>query len=287
MTTGRTDRSEPFRRELRALLGAALAAAILAGPAGGAVAETFITVASTTSTENSGLLRDILPKFRAKSGIEVRVVAVGTGAALRLGQNGDADVVLVHAREAEDAFVAAGHGIDRRDVMYNDYVIVGPKADPAGISGMKEAGRALARIAEAAAPFASRADDSGTHKAELALWQAAGVDPKPGSGKWYFETGSGMGATLNTAAGRDAYALTDRATWLAHRNRGTLAVLVEGDERLFNPYGVIQVNPARHPHVKEEAARAFIGWLTGPDGQAAIAGFRSGGEQLFFPSVRR
>lgn len=269
------------RFALAAASGLALLAALPAA------AQEFITVASTTSTDNSGLLRDILPMFRAKSGIEVRVVAVGTGAALRLGQNGDADVVLVHAREAEDAFVAAGHGIDRRDVMYNDYVLVGPAADPAGIAGMTDAARALARIGEAAASFASRADDSGTHKAELALWRAAGTDPKPGSGRWYFETGSGMGAALNTAAGRDAYALTDRATWLAHRNRGTLAVLVEGDERLFNPYGVILVNPVRHPHVKEAAARAFLDWLTGPEGQAAIAGFRRGGEQLFFPGARR
>ncbi|MPY70323.1 MAG: sulfate transporter [Alphaproteobacteria bacterium] len=255
-----------------------------AGPA--RAADPYITVASTTSTDNSGLFRDILPKFEARTGIGVRVVAVGTGAALKLGAKGDADVVLVHARAAEDRFVADGFGVDRRDVMYNDYVVVGPKDDPAGIEGMTDAAAAFARIAAKGVPFSSRGDDSGTNKKELQLWQAAGIDPKPHSGTWYFETGSGMGATLNTAAGRGTYALSDRATWLAFRNRAGLAIAVEGDRRLFNPYGVMLVNPAKHGHVKVKEARMFMDWLTGPAGQAAIAAFRPGGRQLFFPNAK-
>ena len=249
-------------------------------------AERFITVASTTSTEQSGLFGHLLPAFTAKSGIEVRVVAVGTGQALRLGERGDADVVLVHDRTSELKFVEAGHGVDRRDVMYNDYVLVGPKADPAAVRSAGVAA-ALRRTAEAKTPFASRGDDSGTHKSELRLWRDAGIDPQPGTGSWYRETGSGMGPTLNTAAGMDAYTLTDRGTWLSFKNRQNLEILVQGDEQLFNQYGVMLVNPARHPHVKERDARLFIGWLTGREGQRAIAEYKLGGEPLFFPNARK
>ena len=245
-----------------------------------------IILASTTSTENSGLFADLLPRFTARTGIRVHVVAVGTGAALRLGQRGDADVVLIHDRAAEDRFVAAGHGIDRRDVMYNDFLIVGPSADPAGIRGGRNAVAALTAIAGARAPFASRGDDSGTHKAERRLWLAAGINPDIGSGDWYLELGAGMGATLNMAEARGAHTLVDRGTWLSFANRRDLVALVEGDARLFNPYGVILVNPARHPHVDEPAARAFIDWLTGAEGQAAIAAFTLNGEQLFIPNAR-
>ena len=247
-------------------------------------AEGFITLASTTSTENSGLFAHLLPKFTARSGIAVRVIAVGTGAALRLGRRGDVDVVLVHARAAEDRFIAGGFGIMRRDVMHNDFVIIGATNDPAGIRGMKEAPASLARIKAASAPFISRGDDSGTHMAEMRLWRVAGIDPKKGSGKWYFEAGAGMGATLNIAAGRGAYVLADRATWLAFKNRARLAIAVEGDARLRNPYGVMLVNPARYPHVKRSDGVAFIHWLTGAEGGAAIASFRIGGRQAFFPA---
>ena len=245
-----------------------------------------IILASTTSTENSGLLADLLPRFEERTGIRVHVVAVGTGAALRLGQRGDADVVLIHDRAAEDRFVAAGHGIDRRDVMHNDFLIVGPASDPASIAGTLDAVAALTAIAGARAPFASRGDDSGTHKAERRLWLAAGIDPGTGSGAWYLELGAGMGATLNTAAARGAYTLTDRGTWLSFANRRDLVAVVEGDARLFNSYGVILVNPARHPHVDAPAARAFVDWLTGAEGQAAIAAFTLKGEQLFVPNAR-
>jgi len=242
-----------------------------------------ITLASTTSTDNSGLFGFLLPKFEAATGIKVRVVAVGTGAALRLGQRGDADVVLVHARDAELKFVAAGHGVERREVMTNDFVIVGPAGDPAKISGNTDAVQALTRIASAAAYFASRGDDSGTHKAELKLWEAAGLQPGTLKGKWYLEAGAGMGATLNIAAGRNAYALSDRATWLAFKNQGDLRIVVEGDARLRNVYGVMMVNPARHAHVKQVAASAFINWITGDEGQQAISEFRIKGRQVFFP----
>jgi tungstate transport system substrate-binding protein len=242
-----------------------------------------ITLASTTSTDNSGLFTFLLPKFEAASGIKVRVVAVGTGAALRLGQRGDADVVLVHARDAELKFVAAGHGVDRREIMANDFVIVGPAADPAAISGSTDAVHALTKIAGADAYFASRGDDSGTHKAEQRLWNDAGLDPAATMGKWYLEAGAGMGATLNIAAGRDAYALTDRATWLAFKNPGELGIVVEGDARLKNIYGVMMVNPAHHSHVNQAAAKAFINWIAGVPGQQAISEFRIKGRQVFFP----
>ncbi len=244
-----------------------------------------IILQSTTSTQNSGLLDYLLPLFKKKTGITVKVVAVGTGQALRNARNGDGDVLLVHARDAEMKFLKEGWGVDRRDVMYNDFVIVCPKSDPAGIAGMKDAAAALRRIAEKRVPFVSRGDDSGTHKKERALWRKAGIDPTRDSGTWYRETGSGMGATLNAAAAMNACTLTDRATWIAFRNKGDLKIVVQGDPALFNQYGVMLVNPKRHPHVKEKAARAFIDWLTGPEGQKAIASYRLHGQQLFFPNA--
>ena len=263
-------------------------AALLLGIAGAHAAQAedkFIIVQSTTSIQNSGLFEHILPKFKEKTGIDVRVVALGTGQALKNAENGDGDVVLVHSKPDEEKFVAEGWGVKRQDVMYNDFVIVGPSADPAKIAGLKEAAAALKKIAETEAPFASRGDDSGTHKAELKLWQDAGIDPKPASGKWYLETGSGMGATLNTAVGRQAYALTDRGTWLSFANKDNLKVLVEGDPKLFNQYGVILVNPDKHPNVKAEEGQVFVDWLTGPEGQAAIASYKIDGQQLFFPDA--
>jgi tungstate transport system substrate-binding protein len=246
-----------------------------------AAAQDFITVASTTSTENSGLFGHILPLFQAETGIEVRVVAQGTGQALETGRRGDADVVFVHARAQEEAFVAEGWGLQRFDVMYNDFVIVGPGEDPAGLKDAATAAEAMGRIAAAGAAFASRGDDSGTHVAENALWTAAGIVPE---GDWYLSTGSGMGATLNTAAQVPAYALTDRGTWLSFQNRGPLEIAFQGDPVLFNPYGIILVNPERHSHVKATAGQTFIDWITSAAGKAAIAGYRVGGEQLFFPS---
>ena len=247
--------------------------------------DNFIIVQSTTSTQNSGLFEHILPLFTKKTGIEVRVVAVGTGQALKNAQNGDGDVVLVHSQPDEEKFVADGWGVKRYPVMYNDFIIVGPAADPAKIAGLKQAPEALKKIAEAKVPFASRADDSGTHKAELKLWGEAGVDPKASSGTWYLETGSGMGATLNTAVGKQAYALTDRGTWLAFANKDDFKVLVEGDDKLFNQYGVILVNPTRHPNVKVKEGQAFIDWLVSSEGQAAIASYKIDGQQLFFPNA--
>jgi len=258
---------------------AMLVALPLATPA---QAQDFITVASTTSTENSGLFDHILPLFQEETGIEVRVVAQGTGQALETGRRGDADVVFVHARALEETFVADGFGVQRLDVMYNDFVIVGPGADPAGLEGADDAASAMAAIAEAEAPFASRGDDSGTHVAEMNLWKAAGVAPE---GQWYLSTGSGMGATLNTAAQVPAYALTDRATWLSFANRGSLEIVFEGDPVLFNPYGIILVDPERHPHVKAQQGQAFIDWVVSPAGQEAIASFTVAGEQLFFPNA--
>jgi tungstate transport system substrate-binding protein len=247
-----------------------------------AAAQEFVTVASTTSTENSGLFGFILPRFQEKTGLEVRVVAQGTGQALETARRGDADVVFVHAKPAEEAFVAEGWGVERFDVMYNDFVIVGPSDDPAGIADAASAAEAMAAIAGTQATFASRGDDSGTHQAEKALWAAAGVEP---GGEWYRETGSGMGATLNTAAQLPGYALTDRGTWISFANKGDLEVLYEGDPALFNQYGAILVNPERHPHVKAEAGQAFIDWLLSEEGQAAIAAYRIDGKQLFFPNA--
>jgi tungstate transport system substrate-binding protein len=259
------------------VLGAALALAPVAH-----AADTFITVASTTSTENSGLFRHILPMFRKDTGIEVRVVAQGTGQALKTGRNGDADVVFVHARAAEEKFVADGFGVKRVPVMFNDFVIVGPGNDPAGIGGGRDVAAALKAIAAKKAPFASRGDDSGTHKAEKRLWKAADMTP---SGSWYRETGAGMGATLNTAAQMGAYALTDRATWIAFKNKGEMRIAVEGDKRLFNQYGVILVNPEKHGHVKADDGQIFIEWLTSPRGQKAIGDYKVDGQQLFFPNA--
>ncbi|TCO78157.1 tungstate transport system substrate-binding protein [Plasticicumulans lactativorans] len=270
---------------LRRLTLLACAAATLAWGTAGAE-ERFITVASTTSTEQSGLFGHLLPRFTAKTGIAVRVVAVGTGQAIQIAERGDADVLFVHHTPSEEKFVADGFGVKRYPVMYNDFVIVGPKADPAAIRGGSDAVAAFAGIARAQAPFASRGDDSGTHKAELALWKAAAVDVKAASGQWYRETGSGMGPTLNTAAGLGAYALTDRGTWAAFKNRGELEVLLAGDPRLFNPYGIILVNPARHPHVKAADGQAFIDWVISPAGQQAIADYKVDGEPLFFPNYR-
>jgi tungstate transport system substrate-binding protein len=264
-------------------LGATIALACL-GHAPAHANERFIVVASTTSTQDSGLFEYLLPLFTKKTGIEVRVVAKGTGQAIKEAQNGDADVLFVHDKKSEEKFVADGFGVKRFDVMYNDFIIVGPKADPAGIKGTAAAPAALAKIAAAAAPFASRGDDSGTHKAELRLWQAAGVDVKAASGSWYRETGSGMGPTLNTAVGIGAYALADRGTWLAFKNKGDLEILVEGDKQLFNQYGVMLVNPDKFPHVKAADGQAFIDWLISPEGQQAIADFKIEGQQLFFPN---
>ena len=264
----------------RFTLSAASALAILAALP--AAAEDFITVASTTSTENSGLFGHILPIFEAETGIEVRVVAQGTGQALETGRRGDADVVFVHARAQEEAFVAEGFGVARFDVMYNDFVIVGPADDPAGVRATDSAAAAMAAIAGAGASFASRGDDSGTHTAEKNLWAAAGIEP---AGDWYLSTGSGMGATLNTASQVPAYALTDRGSWLSFENRGPVEIVSEGDPVLFNPYGILLVNPDKHAHVKAEQGQAFIDWIVSDAGQAAIASFKVGGEQLFFPSA--
>jgi tungstate transport system substrate-binding protein len=272
----------------RTVLGLIVVASLVAAtaPSTPRAEDKFIIVQSTTSTQNSGLFEHILPIFTKKTGIDVRVVAVGTGQALKNAQNGDGDVVLVHSKPDEEKFVAEGWGVKRQDVMYNDFVIVGPASDPASIAGLKDAAEGFKKIAAAEAPFASRGDDSGTNKAELKLWQDAGIDPKPASGKWYLETGSGMGATLNTAVGKQAYTLTDRGTWLSFANKGDFKVLIEGDPKLFNQYGVILVNPAKHPNVKAKEGQAFIDWLTGSEGQAAIAGYKIGGEQLFFPNAR-
>jgi tungstate transport system substrate-binding protein len=249
------------------------------------LAQRFITVASTTSTEQSGLFGHILPMFEQKTGIEVRVVALGTGQALDLARRGDADVVFVHAKSAEEQFLREGHGVRRFPVMYNDFVIVGPKGDPAGIAGGKDTLEALRKIKSAAAAFVSRGDRSGTHIAEVDLWTMAGVDIAEEKGPWYRETGQGMGPALNIASSMNAYLLADRATWLAFRNRGELAILVEGDARVMNQYGVMLVNPDKHPSVKRAEGQAFIDWLVSAEGQTAIAAYKIGGEQLFFPNA--
>lgn len=244
-----------------------------------------ITVASTTSTEQSGLFGYLLPLFSKASGIDVKVVAVGTGQALDIGRRGDADVVFVHDRVAEDKFMSAGQGVKRFDVMYNDFVIVGPKSDPAQIAGSKDVTDALRKIAAAKAPFISRGDKSGTHAAELRLWKEAGVDLSAAKDGWYREIGQGMGPALNMASSSNAYLVSDRGTWLSFKNRGELAILTEGDKRLFNQYGVMLVNPALHPNVKVKDGQAFIDWLISSKGQDAIAGYKVGGEQLFFPNA--
>lgn len=250
-------------------------------------ADRFITVASTTSTEQSGLFAYLLPLFQRDSGIAVRVVAVGTGQAIALAQRGDADVLFVHHKPSEEQFVAAGFGVARSDVMYNDFVLVGPQADPAAIKGLADVTTALAQMAARQSVFVSRGDDSGTHKLELSLWQTAGIDVQKASGTWYREAGAGMGATLNTASGLGAYTLTDRGTWISFKNKGNLQILGEGDRRLFNQYGVILVHPGKHKHVKAQDGQAFIDWLLSDKGQQAIAAFRIEGEQAFFPNARK
>jgi tungstate transport system substrate-binding protein len=270
------------RRRVLGLLAAALL--VLGGTGTPRAGERFITVASTTSTEDSGLFEHILPLFTTATGIAVRVVAKGTGQAVKLAENGDADVLFVHDKASEEAFVEKGFGVARHPVMYNDFIVVGPAADPAGVRG-SDVVAALQKIAAAEAPFASRGDDSGTHKAELRLWQAAGVDAEAASGDWYRETGSGMGATLNVAVGMEAYALADRGTWIAFKNKGGHAILVEGDRRLFNQYGVILVSPARFAHVKATDGQAFVDWLISARGQQAITDFKLDGQPLFFPNA--
>jgi len=242
-----------------------------------------ILVQSTTSTQNSGLYGYLLPIIEKDTGIKVNVVAVGTGQAIKNAQNCDADVLLVHAKPSEEKFVAAGYGVKRFDLMYNDFIIVGPASDPAGIDGMTDARAALTKIADKKATFASRGDDSGTNKKEIALWKATGIDPKTGSGGWYRETGSGMGATLNAGVGMGAYVLTDRATWISFKNKGDFTIAVQGDKALFNQYGIILVNPEKCPAVKVKAGQKFIDWLLSKKGQQTIAAYHVAGQQLFFP----
>ena len=249
--------------------------------------ERFITVASTTSTEQSGLFGYLLPIFEKKTGIKVRVVALGTGQALDLARRGDADVVLVHAKAAEEKFLAEGEGVQRFPVMFNDFVLIGPKGDPAKVAGGEDITEALKKIRAAQAPFVSRGDKSGTHLAELDLWKASGVDIDKGKGPWYRDTGQGMGPALNTASSMNAYVLADRGTWVAFKNRGDLAIVVEGDKRLYNQYGVMLVNPARHPTVKKDLGQTFIDWLVSPEGQKEIANYKIGGQQLFFPNANQ
>jgi tungstate transport system substrate-binding protein len=252
-----------------------------------ATTQKSILLQSTTSTQDSGLFGYLLPAFKAKTGIDVRVVAVGTGQALKNAQNGDGDVVLVHAKADEEKFIAGGFGVKRFDVMYNDFVIVGPAADPAKVAGSKDVVTALKSIEAAKAPFASRGDDSGTHKAELALWKKSEIDVKAATGTWYRATGTGMGPTLNTAVGMGAYAFTDRATWISFKNKGDYKIVVEGDKPLLNQYGVMLVNPEKHPHVKATDGQAFVDWLISKDGQATIAAFKVDGQQLFFPNAAK
>jgi len=265
----------------RVLLAALLCLAAFASSA----QEKFITVASTTSTEQSGLFGYLLPIYEQQSGVKVRVVALGTGQALDVGRRGDADVVFVHARAAEEKFLAEGQGVKRYPVMYNDFVLIGPKNDPAKIAGSKDILAAMKKVEAAQAPFVSRGDRSGTHMAELDLWKAAGVDIDKSKGPWYRDTGQGMGPALNTASSMGAYILADRGTWLAFKNRGDLDILVQGDKRLFNQYGVMLVNPEKHPNVKKDLGQQFIDWLVSPAGQKAIADYKIGGEQLFYPNA--
>lgn len=264
----------------------ALALALVILPAAVLAQGAFITVASTTSTEQSGLFGHLLPLFEKASGIKVRVVALGTGQALDMARRGDADVVFVHDPAAEKKFVDEGHGVGYKQVMYNDFVLIGPRVDPARIAGGKDIVEALRRVASSQSAFVSRGDKSGTHAAELRFWKQAGVDLAARKGGWYRETGSGMGPALNTASGMNAYILADRGTWLAFKNRGELAIAIEGDQRLFNQYGIMLVNPARHAHVKKAQGEAFIDWIVSAEGQSAIAAYKVGGEQLFFPNTK-
>jgi len=262
------------------------ALAVLLMLAGAAAAQDqSIVVASTTSTQDSGLFDHILPLFKEKTGIDVKVVAQGTGQALDTARRGDADVVFVHAKDQEEKFLQEGFGVERFDVMYNDFVLIGPKSDPAGIGKGDDIAAALVAIATKKAPFVSRGDKSGTHSAELKLWDVAGVDIETAKGPWYKEIGQGMGAALNTASAMDAYVLSDRGTWLSFKNRGNLDIAVEGDKRLFNQYGVMLVNPEKHPSVNAEAGQRFIDWLISPEGQKAIGDYKIDGQQLFFPNA--
>ena len=267
----------------RRLLLAATALAVLTPLA---AQDKFITVASTTSTEQSGLFKHVLPIFEQQTGVKVRVVAQGTGQALDMGRRGDADVVFVHDPAAEKKFVDDGFGVNYKQVMYNDFVLIGPKADPAKVAGGKDILAALKQVEAAKAPFVSRADKSGTHAAELRYWKSAGIDIAKQKGPWYKETGSGMGPALNTASSMGGYILADRGTWLSFKNRGDLVILVEGDQKLFNQYGIMLVNPAKHAHVKQDFGSAFIRWVVSPEGQKAIAEYKIGGEQLFFPNYK-
>ena len=266
------------------MVSVAFTAAILITPV--CAQDKSIVVSSTTSTQDSGLFGHILPLFKEKTGIDVKVIAQGTGQALDTGRRGDSDVVFVHAKSAEEKFLAEGEGVKRHPVMYNDFVLIGPKSDPAGIKGMKDVAKALATIKDKQADFISRGDRSGTHIAELALWNKdAGIDIEKEKGPWYKSIGQGMGAALNTAGASNGYVLSDRGTWLSFKNKGDLQILVEGDKRLFNQYGVMLVNPAKHPNVKKELGQAFIDWLISPDGQKAIANYKINGEQLFYPNA--
>jgi len=247
--------------------------------------EESIILQSTTSTQNSGLFEHILPMFKAQSGVTVNVVAVGTGQALKNGRKGDGDVLLVHAKNAEEKFVSEGYGVKRFDVMYNDFVIVGPDDDPAGLAGMTDIVEALKKLAASKSPFVSRGDDSGTNKKELFLWDMANIDAASAGTTWYRETGSGMGATLNIASGMGAYTMSDRATWIAFANKGSLKIMSEGDPLLFNQYGVILINPQKHPHVNRKSGNIFIQWLIGPQGRSAISSYMLDGKQLFYPNA--
>ena len=260
---------------------------MLAGGMPALAQDQSIVVASTTSTQDSGLFDHILPVFEEKTGIDVKVVAQGTGQALDTGRRGDADVVFVHAKAQEEKFVEEGFAVKRFDVMYNDFVLIGPKSDPAGISGTKDIAAALSAVKSKEAPFVSRGDRSGTHSAELRLWKEAGLDIETAKGPWYKEIGQGMGAALNTASAMNAYVLSDRATWLSFKNRGDLDIVVEGDKRLFNQYGVMLVNPQKHPSVKAEAGQLFIDWLVSPEGQKLIGDYKIDGQQLFFPNAEQ
>jgi tungstate transport system substrate-binding protein len=271
----------PTRRGFLALA----AATVLASATVATAQDKSIVVSSTTSTQDSGLFGHILPLFKAKTGIDVKVVSQGTGQALDTGRRGDADVVFVHAKSAEEKFLAEGEGVKRYPVMYNDFVLIGPKGDPAGIKGMKDVAKALQVIKDKQADFISRGDRSGTHIAEINLWNVSGIDIDKEKGPWYKSVGQGMGAALNTANASNAYVLSDRGTWLSFKNKGDLQILVEGDKRLFNQYGVMLVNPAKHPNVKEDLGQQFIDWLVSPEGQKAIADYKINGEQLFYPNA--
>lgn len=263
----------------------AVALALFAAAVPATAQQTSIVVASTTSTEDSGLFRHLLPLFKAKTGIEVKVVAQGTGQALETGRRGDADVLFVHAKSQEEKFIADGYGVKRFDVMYNDFVLIGPTSDPAGIAGGKDIVAALQKIHSANAPFVSRGDKSGTHSAELRQWKAAGLDPQQQKPGWYREIGQGMGAALNAARGMGAYVLSDRGTWISFKAKDGLRIAVEGDKHLFNQYGIMLVNPAKHPAVKRELGQVFVDWVIGSEGQAAIGAYKIGGQQLFFPNA--